>query len=382
MKDIKITSDKSEMAEIGRALYKKRRLFTKVQSSTIKDTILHFLPDATDKEREDFFYRYYYDYFLYGFSVDQLFYLHLINKTHEEKQKYISHTSKFLYYSRLNKRASMYLLEDKYEAYKMLKSYYGREIIKINDDNDFDLFLDFISKHTEFVVKPIDLSNGLGIRKVNISQTEDKKQLFYEMLGAGKAFDKAQDYKWSSDYTAAVLEEVIEQDETLNKLNPSSVNGIRMTTIRINGKVHIYHPWIKVAVGGEFVASATLGGFDACINPITGIVETNGYLESGNYIEYHPDTKVKIKGFQIPKWSELLIIAEEVANKMPDSINYVGWDFVLTPKGWVIMEGNFYGDVMWQMCYDKGMKEEFEELIGWKLEKYWWQYNMSDLEQK
>jgi hypothetical protein len=381
MLDIRITSDKSEMIEIGRELYKKRRLYTKAQAESIKKTIYHFMPNATDKERDDFFFRSYYDYMVYGFNVDQLFYLHLLDKTHEEKSKYISHASKFLYYSRLNKRKSMHMLEDKFEAYQLLKKYYGREVIRIGDEEDYSTFLDFISKHPIFVVKPIDLSNGLGIRKIDSTIFPDKHSLFLEMLGAGKEFDDAQDYKWSSDYSAAVLEEVIEQDERLNRLNPSSVNGIRVTTIRVGGAVHIYKPWIKVAVGGEFVASATLGGFDACINPETGIVETNGYLEDGSFIEYHPDTNVKIKGFEIPCWDELISIAKEVASSLDDSINYVGWDFVLTPKGWVIMEGNFYGDTMWQMCYDKGMKEDFENLIGWKMEKFWWQYNMSDLEQ-
>ena len=240
MLDIRITSDKSEMIEIGRELYKKRRLYTKAQAESIKKTICHFMPNATDKERDDFFFRSYYDYMVYGFNVDQLFYLHLLDKTHEEKSKYISHASKFLYYSRLNKRKSMHMLEDKFEAYQLLKKYYGREVIRIGDEEDYSTFLDFISKHPIFVVKPIDLSNGLGIRKVDSTNFPDKHSLFLELLGAGKEFDDAQDYKWSSDYSAAVLEEVIEQDERLNRLNPSSVNGIRVTTIRVGGGQYIY----------------------------------------------------------------------------------------------------------------------------------------------
>lgn len=380
MKNIKITSDKYEMIQEGRKLFFKRRLFTKVQTENIKRTITHFMPNASGEDKENFFYRYYYDYIVYGFSIDQLFYLHLLDKTHEEKQKYISHASKFLYFSRLNKRSSMHILEDKYEAYQLLKEYYGREIIKIESERDYDLFLAFIEKHPIFVVKPIDLSNGLGIRKIDSSEFPNKKDLFKILLGVGRDFNESQDYKWSSQYSAAVLEEIIEQDDLLNQLNPSSVNGIRITTIRINNQVHIYYPWIKAAVGGEFVASATLGGFDACINANTGIVETNGYLEDGSFIEKHPDTQVTIKGFVIPHWQELVLKAKEVALKLDKTINYVGWDFVLTPKGWVIMEGNFYGDTMWQMCYDKGMKEDFENLIGWKQEKFWWQYNMADLE--
>ena len=52
----------------------------------------------------------------------------------------------------------------------------------------------------------------------------------------------------------------------------------------------------------------------------------------------------------------------------------VGWDMVLTTNGWCIMEGNIYGDFMWQLFYDKGMRADFERLIGWKTNKqYWWE---------
>lgn len=382
MKDLIITDDNAKKTVNGEGIFKKRKLFTKPQVAAIKNSIEHFMPQASKEEREDFFYRYYYEYLVYGFTVDQMFYLHLLNKTHEEKLEYISHTSKFLYFSRLNKRKSMHLLEDKYEAYNLLKPYYKRDIIKIENQSHFEIFKEFVTKHPEFVVKPIDLSNGLGIRKVCIDDYDSLEACFLDMLGSGKDFEDAQDYKWSSDFHAAVLEELIVQDESLAELNPSSVNGVRVTTIRIDGKIHIYHPWIKVAVGGEFVASATLGGFDACIDAETGIVDTNGYLEDGSFIEYHPDTNVKIKGFKIPRWQELIDLSKKVASSMDNTINYVGWDFVLTPNGWVIMEGNFYGDTMWQMCYDKGMKSEFEDLIGWKMgNKFWWQYNMADLEE-
>lgn len=274
----------------------------------------------------------------------------------------------------------MHVLEDKYEAYLLLKDYYKREIIKISSPDDYSIFEEFVSRHPVFVVKPIDLSNGLGVRKVDSAKFSNKRELFKEMLGAGTEFEQSQDYKWF-DMKGSVLEEIIIQDDSINQLNPTSVNGIRITTIRVNNEVHIYYPWIKVGSGGEFVVSAILGGFDACINAETGIVETDGVMESGKIIQYHPDTHTKIMGFQIPRWNEVVSMAKEVASKLDSSINYVGWDFVLTPEGWVIMEGNFYGDVMWQMCYDKGMKEDLENLIGWKPDKqFWWQYTMTELE--
>lgn len=381
MFEIEITNDAQKMSEIGRVLFKKRRLFTNNQVEVVKDTIKRFLPKASEEELDNFFFRYYYDYIMYGFAAEQEFGFRLLNKTHEEKSQYITQQSRYLFYARLNKRDSMHILEDKYEAYKLLKDYYRREVIKVVDDSDYDAFISFIERHPIFVVKPFDLSNGMGVQKIDSNAFNSKRDLFNYILGISDAFDKSQDYKWSN-VRGAVLEEIIIQDDSLNVMNPSSVNGIRLTTIRVNGDIHIYYPWIKVGSGGAFVVSAILGGFDACINAETGIVETDGFLESGKSIQYHPDTNCRIKGFQIPKWDELIELAKEVASKMDSTINYVGWDFVLTPNGWVIMEGNFYGDVMWQMCYGKGMKEDLENLIGWKMEKkYWWQYTLAELEQ-
>ena len=76
---------------------------------------------------------------------------------------------------------------------------------------------------------------------------------------------------------------------------------------------------------------------------------------------------------QIPKWNELIELVDELMKKLPE-YGYIGWDLVLTPKGWCVMEGNYSGEFTYQMINNRGYKKEFEELIGWKYEKqYWWQ---------
>ena len=162
-----------------------------------------------------------------------------------------------------------------------------------------------------------------------------------------------------------------------------SINGIRLTTIRIRGKIYFYRPWIKVGVTNNIVVCGSHDGFDAGIDVKTGVIDTHGCSDKGILFQEHPITHHEIKGYKIPKWDDLLELAEDVAQSLKPTINYVGWDFVLTPRGWVVMEGNFYGDVMWQLVYGKGMKEEFENIIGWKMEKkFWWQYNLKKLEQE
>ena len=156
--------------------------------------------------------------------------------------------------------------------------------------------------------------------------------------------------------------------------HPESVNSVRATAVRgKDGKIHVYHPWLKVGTSGAFVVSAAFCGFDAEIDPATGIVFTDGYREDGAAFITHPDTGIKIKGFQVPRWQELLSLVDEIMNALP-GYGYVGWDLVLTPDGWCVMEGNYSGEFMYQMINGRGYKKEFEELIGWKMDaEYWWE---------
>ena len=154
--------------------------------------------------------------------------------------------------------------------------------------------------------------------------------------------------------------------------NPESINGVRLTTVRVNGKIHLYHPWLKIGCDGNFLTCAFYGTMLAGIDPETGIVETPGTKENGEKWIKHPNTHIDILGFKIPEWDALVPFAIKCAEKMPQ-MSYIGWDFALSKNGWCIMEGNYSGDFMWQVYYGKGMKKEFEDLIGWKLEKdFWW----------
>ena len=46
------------------------------------------------------------------------------------------------------------------------------------------------------------------------------------------------------------------------------------------------------------------------------------------------------------------------------STKYVGWDMAFTDKGWVVVEGNNYGQFfLLQMPAEQGFRYEFEDLM-------------------
>lgn len=370
MKDIIITEDREQMVKIGKEICSdKSNIYTPAMLQTIRATINSHMSDSTEEEKENMLYMSIYDYWVYGASISEEFYMGFKDKNREERLTYVPFRWRLKHTWELNDRKDEHLFTNKYETYQLLKDYYLRDVIEVKSDEDYDVFVDFITKHPVFVAKPIGLSYGIGVYKVDSRKYDDKKQLLSEILNNGKEITK--DVNWSTS-SSVVLEELIEQVEELAAIHPYSCNGIRITTLRTDDEVHIIYPWFKIGANKEFVTSAALGTFDAGIDPVTGIVNTDGFKEDGSSEEIHPMTKIRFKGYQIPKWDELVALVKKLSFAVP-SIRYTGWDMVLTPKGWCIMEANFSGEYMWQMFCQKGFREELEAISGVKREnEFWW----------
>ncbi len=371
MNTIKITDNREEMVQIGKKIVElKLEIYTDRMQQIIMATIDSNMPAATTKEKQEMFYQSVYDYWMYGFNISEEFYYDVGHKTHVEKLAYINNKNRLVYINHLNDKKDAYLLDDKFEAYKRLKPYYKRDVVQIKSEEDYEAFFAFIEKHPIFVAKPSALWLGYGVHIVDISQYPEKHELFGELLRDAVTM---KDMRRNGGIAGTVLEEIIEQADSMSVIHPQSCNTVRITTLRVDGKVTIYRPWFKIGAHGNFVTSAAQGALCAGIDLDTGIVDTAGYDEHGIKFEYHPQTNVRICGFKIPEWDNLLKTALEIAEYFP-SINYIGWDFALTPHGWCIMEGNYAGEFMWQLIYERGMRKEFENIIKWKpSETYWWQ---------
>ena len=373
MDSIKYTDNKEEMVRIGREMIAAHSSYYKASVlAALQNSVAHYMPNASEEEKSQRLYMAVYNYWVYGNTTDEDFYLGFSKLTHEQKLEYATMRRRMEFYSRLNDLSLAHLFDNKEETYSMFKDYYLRDLIDVSGEDDFDKFKDFVQKHPVFVAKPNNMSTGLGVCKIEMPRGVDVKSFYMDLLRKYIGYDGNSPFRKTT--TKIILEELIEQDPSLSVIHPSSVNGIRATTVRVGKDVHIYQPWIKVGAGGSFVASCVLGGLDIGINPETGMFDTVGYGEVGEVYERHPTTGFKFMGYQLPRWDELVVLAKKLAGQLPESINYVGWDFVLTPKGWCVMEGNYRGDFMWQLFRQRGMRKDFEQLIGWRSTKqFWWQ---------
>lgn len=182
-----------------------------------------------------------------------------------------------------------------------------------------------------------------------------------------------------------VIEELLEQNASFGVFSPKSINAIRIPTIRVKGKVIPYGAWFKIGVTDEMVVGESRDAVMAGVDSETGKLYTDAITELGLQYEKHPVSGIKFKGFQVPRWDDLITMITEVASSLKPTINHVGWDAILTPdKGWVIIEGNYWGQIFKQLVEQRGLAKEFGDLIGWHMEegKFWWQYKIAQLEKE
>lgn len=323
---------------------------------SIMENIIKFKPDLLNNKAE--FNKVYKELlfakYIYGVTyLDEYFLFDLQNRTDEERKNFVG-TDEYLRATKKLKTkiiADNPTLKDKYTAYITLKPFYKRDAVCIKSESDYEAFEKFAEKHPVFILKKLTGSLGKNIRKVDML-TEDliAADVFNYYLSKGN---------W-------IAEEIISQSESMAQFHHESVNTVRIATYVDGEEVKKLFSMFRMGSGDNVVDNASNGGICASVDLSTGIVESNGYKKNGDIIETHPDSAIKIKGFQIPCWDELMNLVEQVATQVP-YYKYIGWDFALTDNGWVVVEGNSRPNVnSIQMCSGKGLRKILDETIGLK----------------
>ena len=109
--------------------------------------------------------------------------------------------------------------------------------------------------------------------------------------------------------------------------------------------MHGFYPWSKIEVNNEFLICGGWGSIITGIDSKTGIMNTSGYTKNEETYVAHPTTGIAIEGFQIPRWDELLELADNLGRHFP-SLRCIAWDVVLSKRGWCVMEGNYSGSTV------------------------------------
>lgn len=111
--------------------------------------------------------------------------------------------------------------------------------------------------------------------------------------------------------------------------------------------------------GSSVVDNAGSGGIFTSVDFHTGRI-TKAVDELGNSYNEHPDTKINLIGYEIPKWQEAIELAKKLALIVPNN-RYTGWDLALTKNGWCMVEGNTRAQFVFQIPEQKGFRELFND---------------------
>ncbi|MFT3830878.1 MAG: sugar-transfer associated ATP-grasp domain-containing protein [Opitutaceae bacterium] len=281
-----------------------------------------------------------FDYVLYGFR----------ELPDAEKAGFVTNWRRGAYYRRLNRAENKTLFKNKDETHQRFGDFFRRDFLLLQSAADLPRFEAFCARHDEFIAKPRNAACGQGVRRLLVASAAERPQQLRELLlrHGGEV----------------VIEECIRQAPEMAVFHPSSVNTVRITTLLLGEAPVLYHPFLRTGVGGAVVDNGGAGGILAAIDPASGILCTDGRDEDGVYYPRHPDTGIAYRGFQIPRWAEVAELAGRLCRIVPGE-RYTGWDFALTPRGWVLVEANHRGQfVGFQMLTRQGCRHEFEALLA------------------
>lgn len=145
-----------------------------------------------------------------------------------------------------------------------------------------------------------------------------------------------------------LVQEILTQDERVTAIYGGSVNTIRVLTLLTrDGEVLVLSAVMRFGVGGAFVDNWSAGGIAVGVDHVNGRLMKWAFDKRGRRFDAHPKSGFRFEGFQVPCWSELLLLSERVQRAVPD-YRLTGLDVALTPSGPKVIEVNANPDLVFQ----------------------------------
>lgn len=239
---------------------------------------------------------------------------------------------------------SLNCLSSKVKFNMLFSDFIGRKWIDAETMTweEFEVFCTGLEK---IIVKPTSSCGGNGIYIWNLK--DGKKELF-DQIG-GKHF---------------IVEEVLEQHAFIQKINPSSINTIRVYTVLHKDEITVTAAVLRIGSGVGVTDNYSAGGMAAKIDLDTGLIVSKAVMQNANTTYVHPMTQQPIIGVQIPCWDQVKKQVKE-AHMRIKKLRYIAWDVVVCKDGSVVfLEANTFGGVALQQHPAlEGKKELYDSLM-------------------
>lgn len=138
-----------------------------------------------------------------------------------------------------------------------------------------------------------------------------------------------------------LIEEHIKSVPELAQFHPSSLNTLRLITMRKpDGSLYLDRAVIRMGVNNSNVDNWSAGGVCVKINDDGTLDEYGHFKDISKYpCKTHPDSNIEFKGFAIPQYHEAVQMVLKAHSKVK-RINGMGWDVAISPRGPIIIEMN------------------------------------------
>lgn len=244
--------------------------------------------------------------------------------------------------------------DDKYDTYLKYKNYYHRDIVHLLFDQPKTID-HFLKKHRCFFAKKTLSYGGYGVEYVidpSAAKIEQLKHDGYHMF-----------------------EEEIQQHPEVSQLNPTSVNTLRVVTIRGEDNSISFLPCIlRVGSGGKVDNVSSGGGAYLLIDDDGSAILNGLYQENIDYIkDMQQLNPVNMpEDFKVPYYQQALEMCQTMAIQSPQ-YRIIGWDIAISKKGPVLVELNLHPDIIMNQNYyvaihnnqaHAGVKTKILKLLG------------------
>lgn len=165
-----------------------------------------------------------------------------------------------------------------------------------------------------------------------------------------------------------VVQKKIDQCKFSAQFNPSSINTVRMMTMRCpwNGEIVVCRSMMRMGVSDAVIDNMMKGGLCVCVGD-RGQLGRYAYDYDGKRFEKHPVSGLTFLGLSHPGYMKMVEAAKEVHSRIL-AFNLLSFDFVQRSDGSIcIVEINSTSQGITQLQYDFGglFGEHSEDVVSW-----------------
>lgn len=199
----------------------------------------------------------------------------------------------------------------------------------------------------EFVGKPCRNNGGNGVELRNDLTTE------WIMRNGGDSY---------------IVQKKIEQCEFTAQFNPSSINTVRMMTMRCpwNGEIVVCRSMMRMGVSDYVIDNMMKGGLCVCIGD-RGQLGKYAYDYDGKRFDKHPVCGLTFEGLEHPGYEKMVAMAKSIHRTVLD-FNLLSFDLVQRKDGSIcVVEINSTCEGITQLQYDFGglFGAYSEQVVDW-----------------